>query len=201
MRMQANKNYEILRPMYPLLIQQFVDDYNLSEGVAIDIGVGRGYLGIELAKITNMDICFLDIDADALKITKDGIDTLDIDNRISYVQAAVENIPLDSDYADFIMSRGSLWFWNNPIAGLKEIHRILKPNGAAVIGGGLGRYIPATMRKRMMDSIKQRLQKSGETRPGLAELQVLAKEAGIPHCRFFNDGADGVGGRWIEMRK
>ncbi|MFQ9702231.1 MAG: hypothetical protein ACLR0U_07670 [Enterocloster clostridioformis] len=32
--------YDIMQPMYPLLIQQFLDDYNLSAGVALDIGTG-----------------------------------------------------------------------------------------------------------------------------------------------------------------
>ena len=33
-------SYDIMQPMYPLLIQQFLDDYNLSAGVALDIGTG-----------------------------------------------------------------------------------------------------------------------------------------------------------------
>ena len=33
-------SYDFMQPMYPLLIQQFLDDYNLSAGVALDIGTG-----------------------------------------------------------------------------------------------------------------------------------------------------------------
>ena len=57
--LKSNANYAQLQPMYPLLIQQFVDDYNLMEGIAMDIGAGPGWLGMELAKITNMKIVFL----------------------------------------------------------------------------------------------------------------------------------------------
>ena len=36
----SSENYDQLKPMYPLLVQQFVDDYNLMHGVALDIGAG-----------------------------------------------------------------------------------------------------------------------------------------------------------------
>lgn len=40
--LKSNANYAQLQPMYPLLIQQFVDDYNLMDGIAMDIGAGPG---------------------------------------------------------------------------------------------------------------------------------------------------------------
>lgn len=40
--MLKSDNFARLQPMYPLLIQQFVDDYGLKDGVAVDIGVGPG---------------------------------------------------------------------------------------------------------------------------------------------------------------
>ena len=39
---------------------------------------------------------------------------------------------------DLVVSRGSIWFWDNPGKALKEIYRILKPGGKAYIGGGKG---------------------------------------------------------------
>ncbi|NCC66206.1 MAG: class I SAM-dependent methyltransferase, partial [Spirochaetia bacterium] len=57
----STNNYDLLQPMYPLLIQQFVDDYHLKQGIALDIGVGPGWLGLELSKITDMEIVFFDI--------------------------------------------------------------------------------------------------------------------------------------------
>ena len=59
-------SYDIMQPMYPLLIQQFLDDYNLSAGVALDIGTGPGNLAVELAKVTAMDLILVDIDGEAL---------------------------------------------------------------------------------------------------------------------------------------
>ena len=59
--------YRILQPIYPLLAQQLVDDYGLDKGICIDLGSGPGHVGIEIAKITYMDIYFVDDNEDDLK--------------------------------------------------------------------------------------------------------------------------------------
>ena len=145
--MIKQEGYASLNAIYPLLAQQFVDDYSLMDGVAFDIGTGPGALGIELAKITNMKICFLDINQDNLEIAKENFLKVGVDNDAVFINNSVENIKINDETADFVMSRGSLWFWQDQAKGLNEIQRILKPGGTAVIGGGLGKYIPITMRK------------------------------------------------------
>ena len=125
--LRSNENYAELKPMYPLLIQQFVDDYDLMHGIALDIGAGPGWLGMELAKITNMKIVFLDISQDALDMAKENFEKLDVDNEVDYIQADVLELPMEDNRFDFIMSRGSIWFWKQPQKALKEIERILKP--------------------------------------------------------------------------
>jgi len=196
----VKSNYAKLQPMYPLLIQQFVDDYGLMEGIAVDIGTGPGFLGLELSKITAMKVCFVDLKQEALDTAKSSFDLLEADNEAEFIQADVHSLPLEDNYADFIMSRGSIWFWDEPENGLKEIYRVLKPGGVAVIGGGLGRYLPKTMRSRMQESLKQGLQERNEKRPSLEEFEAMVKRAGLPDYRIMTDG-DSSSGKWVEIRK
>mgnify|MGYP002413066774 FL=1 len=91
----------MLAPIYPLLIQQFVDDYNLDTGLAIDIGTGPGFLGIELAKITKMEIIFTDIDSDAIALANKNFIQSGTENGAQFVTANVENLPFPDNYADF----------------------------------------------------------------------------------------------------
>ena len=197
--LRSNENYAELKPMYPLLIQQFVDDYDLMHGIALDIGAGPGWLGMELAKITNMKIVFLDISQDALDMAKENFEKLDVDNEVDYIQANVHELPMEDDRFDFIMSRGSIWFWKQPQKALKEIERILKPGGVAIVGGGLGRYLPPSMRARLQNRIRKGLKERMETRPNIEEFKKIVEKAGLINYKVLSE--DEGGGRWVEIRK
>lgn len=198
--LKSNNNFAKLQPIYPLLIQQFVDDYNLSQGVVLDIGTGPGFLGLEMAKITNMKVVFVDISQDALAQVESAFNSLELDNEAEFVHADVQKLPFDNDSADFIMSRGSIWFWEEPEKGLKEIHRVLKPGGVAVVGGGLGRYLPETMRLRLQETLKQGLNDRNEKRPNLEEYEAIVRKTGLTNYRMMTDGVPDSG-KWVEIRK
>ncbi len=198
--MLKSNNFAKLQPMYPLLIQQFVDDYNLNEGIAVDIGVGPGFLGLEMAKITNMKIVFIDISQEALDQAKETFGSLDLDNEAEFINADVQALPFEDNYANFIMSRGSIWFWKEPEKGLTEIHRILKPGGVAVVGGGLGRYLPETMRARLQETLKKGQIERKEKRPSLEEFKAMVQKSGLSNYRIMTDG-DTSSGKWVEIRK
>ncbi|WP_205739248.1 class I SAM-dependent methyltransferase [Halocella sp. SP3-1] len=95
-----------LLPIYPLIAQQFLDDYQVFEGKCLDIGTGPGYLGVELAKITNLEMYFVDIDPEALEKARLSAAAGELANTIHFVEADVCRLPFEDDYADFIMSRG-----------------------------------------------------------------------------------------------
>lgn len=198
--MQRSGNYSLLQPMYPLLIQQFVDDYSLNSGVAIDVGTGPGWLGLELAKISDMKIIFLDSSQESLDLAKKNFDAIEVDNAVDFIRSDVTAIPLDDDFADFIMSRGSIWFWEEPEKGLQEIYRILKPGGVMIVGGGLGRYIPQSMRERMQKILKKRLIERNEKRPSVEEFTEMVKKAKLPDWQILTEGND-FGGVWVEIKK
>jgi ubiquinone/menaquinone biosynthesis C-methylase UbiE len=192
--------YAELMPIYPLLAQQLLDDYGIRQGRCLDIGTGHGYLGIELAKITELEMYFLDINSESLKIAEANAREAELQNPAYFLPVNVENMPFADNTADFIISRGSLWFWEDQVKGLQEIHRILKPGAVALVGGGLGRYVPETMRKRLLASINQRLTKRGEKRPDTRELHSLVEQTGILSYQLIAD-VPGEICRWIEIRK
>ena len=199
--LDGKSSYKSLLPIYPLLAQQCVDDYGLDSGICMDIGTGNGYVGTEIAKITNMSIYFIDIEAGALDFARSTVTDANIDNEVFFLEADVcTGLPLSDNYADFIISRGSIWFWEDKARGLAEFYRVLKVGGTALIGGGLGRYVPATMRARLSGERKNTLEKKGGTRLSLEEIETLAVEAGIPSFKVMYD-APGDKGRWIEIQK
>lgn len=194
------KGFSELLPIYPLIAQQFLDDYKVADGKCLDIGTGPGYLGVELAKITDLEMYFVDIDPEALNKAKVNAEGAKIKNITHFIEADVCDLPFETDYADFIMSRGSLWFWHDQAKGLQEIYRVLKPGATAVIGGGLGKYTPENMYRRLKKRRQKMLRRNGQKRPGEAELKELLRKAGISNFCLISDKPDEPG-RWIEICK
>lgn len=198
---EGKSSYNALLPIYPLLAQQCVDDYGLNSGVCLDIGTGNGFVGTEIAKITHMSVYYIDIEDQALDFARRTVQEAYIDNEVFFVKAdACKELPFADNFADFIVSRGSLWFWEDKVKAMTEIYRVLNVSGAALIGGGLGRYIPWTMRSRLTGERKNSLERKGGKRLSLEELKQLALDAGIPSFRVLQD-APGDKGTWLEIHK
>ncbi|AEF95590.1 class I SAM-dependent methyltransferase [Methanotorris igneus] len=53
---------------------------------------------------------------------------------IEVYEGIAENIPFDDGSFDYVLMTTTLCFLNDPIKGLNEIKRILKPNGVVIIG-------------------------------------------------------------------
>lgn len=191
-----------LLPVYPLIAQQILDDYGIDEGICLDIGTGPGYLGLELAKLTHLKMYFVDLKSEVLDKARVLVEQGGVDNETCFMAADVTTLPFDDAFADLIVSRGSLWFWADQVKGLQEIYRVLKPGAVAFVGGGLGRYTPASMRKRLKSMGRKAVKKSGAAACFLEGdgLEDLVHQAGLTGCRLVTDAEDQPGS-WIEVRK
>ena len=92
----------------------------------------------------------------------------ELNNPVHFVGADVTALPFEDHFADLIISRGSLWFWKDQVKGLQEINRVLKVGGVA-FGGGLGRYTPPTIRKRLQGKKRKMMEEKGESYIGMRD--------------------------------
>lgn len=185
--------------MYPLLARQFVEDYGVTRGRCLDIGTGGGPLLIELGKITDLELVGVDIDPEALGLAADNARHHGLDvKRCQWRQGDVHALPLPDDFADFAVSRGSIPFWDDRVAAFREIYRVLRPGGLAVIGGGFSRYQSREEVARMRPpwARKDNPEKRAQWLRG-EYLEEVLREAGVP--RF--DIAEDYYGIWAQIRK
>jgi len=141
---------EIWQKIYPLLAQQIIEDYQIKEGRCVEIGSGDGKLGLELAKRTVLHVYMVDINGDVLKKAFTNAFSSGLSDRVSLIRANVEQLPLVDNFADLVISRGSIFFWNDKPRGLREIYRILKADGVAFVGGGVSRYVSEEERREFV---------------------------------------------------
>ena len=133
-----------LAPVYAPLAEEITERLSLADkdGVGIDLGSGPGTLIIELCKRTRLHWINADINPHFFPYFLAKAEAAGCGGRVSAIRADACALPFRDDFADVIVSRGSLQFWPDLRTGLAEIHRVLKPGGAPTSVDGLPERMP-----------------------------------------------------------
>lgn len=184
--------------MYELIARQILNDYGITRGVCLDIGAGFGYLGIQLARQSNLTVCLVDIDCSVLEFARVNAERAGLIRRVKICEADVTELPFSEGVADLVVSYGSIWFWHDQLNGVKEIYRVMKPGGLALVGDGVGRNLPGDVRNRLLE-VKRRFlrQEKGVVLPSREQFERLLLAAGIAEYGLIPDPP----AMWAEIRK
>ena len=104
-----------------------------SPNTILDIATGTGDLAINLAKTGASTIVGLDISPGMLAIGKEKVTQKHLNKKIEMVIGDSENLPFENDAFDAITVAFGVRNFENLEKGLKEILRVLKPNGTFVV--------------------------------------------------------------------
>ncbi len=105
---------------------------HLPEGSRVlEVAPGPGYLAIELAKVGQYQISGLDISRTFVEIAREKARATAVD--VDFQQGDVAHMPYENDTFDFIVCRAAFKNFSNPAGGLKEMYRVLKSGGTALI--------------------------------------------------------------------
>jgi ubiquinone/menaquinone biosynthesis C-methylase UbiE len=97
----------------------------------LDVGCGSGWLSRRISKrVPEGRAVGMDISDEMVRIARRN--GLDHDN-ILFVTGEAAEIPWESNFFHHAISVESAYYWPDPAAGLKEIHRVLRPGGSAWI--------------------------------------------------------------------
>jgi ubiquinone/menaquinone biosynthesis C-methylase UbiE len=105
---------------------------NLPSGSAVlEVAPGPGFLAIELAKLGSYRIVGLDISKSFVRIATDNATRAGVD--VSFREGNASSMPFEADSFDFVFCRAAFKNFSEPVAALREMYRVLKPGGKAVI--------------------------------------------------------------------
>jgi ubiquinone/menaquinone biosynthesis C-methylase UbiE len=144
---KASKGYKglamegFIASWYAKNTQKNIEEYRLSakkvaETVAagsaiLEIAPGPGYLSIELAKLGNYRITGLDISKSLVDIAQKKAREAGV--SIDFRLGDAAHMPFDDETFDFIVCTAAFKNFSEPVQALKEMNRVLKPNGRALI--------------------------------------------------------------------
>ncbi len=203
-RKEAEKYADIVdtvfAPLYPVLAKLLIDKFKLDSGICVDIGSGTGALAIEIAKISNLTLYAVDHADEIQNIAEEKVTEAGMGHRIKITRADAHSLPFEDNFADVIVSRGSVFFWKKLSYAFNEIYRVLKPGAYACIGSGsgskeIGEEIKEKMAARNPNFIKdgkQRLNPEVEKR-----LEKALKKSIISQYKTTRDAT----GFWITFAK
>ena len=191
---------EVFAPLYPVVAQRICEETGKNTGICLDIGTGTGLLGIALARITRFHVILLDCNPEMLTFAEENCRESGLEDRLTLLKGDVHSLPLEGGSVNLAVSRGSVFFWDNPSRAFREIYRILAPGGCAWIGGSFGNRelkekIVAAMKKRDPDWEPQAKERTSPER--MDSFRRALEEAGIENALLENDDR----GFWIRFTR
>jgi SAM-dependent methyltransferase len=104
-------------------------------GKLLEVGCGPGHLSIRLAGRHGLDVTGLDLDPAMIERARaNAAREATLDGRPpTFVIGDVAALPFEDSAFDVVVSTMSMHHWSDPGAGLREIHRVMRPGGRALI--------------------------------------------------------------------
>jgi ubiquinone/menaquinone biosynthesis C-methylase UbiE len=165
-----------LKRTYPATAERMLRECgNVRDGICIDIGCGTGRLDVELAKRSNLQIIGLDINPEMRPYFEKHVREAGFGERIRFLEGDAQELPFPDDYADVIVSRGTIIFIPDLAKCLQEVARVLKPTGVAFLGG---RYLYAPSEDKMSNE----------------DLREIVERSGVPDAKVITER-----GQWVKI--
>jgi len=189
---------EVFAPIYPVIAEQVLAWSGIRDGLCLDLGSGPGLLSVALAEKSDLTVIALDADPAMARIAQET--AAGRTDRVAPVTGDVHRMPVRDDTASLIVSRGSLFFWEDRVQAFREIERVLRPGGVAFVGGSFGTAalrdtIFAQMRRRNPNWDRDVARRSGEATHDQLRRELAASAVACSRIR------EEEAGFWVEIRK
>ena len=191
----------VFAPIYPVIARNALVVTGIEKGVCLDLGSGPGMLAISMAiEAPELEVVAFDFNEDARSVAADNISEAGLTDRIGTLTGDVHDIPYEDERIDLIVSRGSMFFWEDLKGAFREIWRILAPGGATYLGGGFGSLAlrDQVIREMAVRDPEWKCYAKKMDDKGRERFEKMFMEIGCEnHYRIIDDDT----GMWVVLRK
>lgn len=188
-----------LPDLYPYVATDILEYCRPRKGIWVDLGSGSGGVGLALAVAetrvaSESTVVLVDPDAEALSQGLDKARSEGLGHRVVAVVGKAESMPLPDCSVDLVVSRGSIFFWDDPGKGVQEVYRVLRPGGEAMLGGGRGKHYPEWARREFSRRRHGNMDPNSEATERFRKLRSpetfrqWAKQARLPDFKVIGQG-------------
>lgn len=104
----------------------------------LDVGFGGG-IGLRRLLDRGAIVVGVDPSASMARYCAERFTTERLNGQLSIEVARVEQLPFDNHTIDQAITVNSIYFWDDPAAGLAELQRVLRPGGVLVVATSAAR--------------------------------------------------------------
>tara|TARA_B100000029_G_scaffold335510_1_gene327626 strand:+ start:23 stop:865 length:843 start_codon:yes stop_codon:yes gene_type:complete len=121
------------------LMKRLLQEYRMmgrGQRVLLDVGTGTARLLLKIAarsEFEDIQLIGTDFFEDMVKQARETVTKAGLTERIAVEQSDVHAMPQSDEFADLIVSRSTIHHWADPPQAFREIFRLLKPGGVAII--------------------------------------------------------------------
>jgi len=121
------------RDLFPELSSDLLPRFQSARRV-LDVGCGPGQFTILIAEgLRDAEVCGIDVAPTMIELARAHAATSPAAARLRFEVADVAALPFPDGTFDAIVSSGSIKMWPDPVAGLREMHRVLAPAGRVLV--------------------------------------------------------------------
>jgi demethylmenaquinone methyltransferase / 2-methoxy-6-polyprenyl-1,4-benzoquinol methylase len=106
---------------------------HFSPSTILDVATGTGDLALAALKLNPAKITGIDISEKMLAIGREKIAARGAERKIELIKGDSENIQFPDCQFDAVMVAFGVRNFSDPLAGLKEMHRVTKPGGMVMV--------------------------------------------------------------------
>jgi ubiquinone/menaquinone biosynthesis C-methylase UbiE len=115
---------------FKLLAQRVAGEISPPSSV-LEVAPGPGYFAIELAKLGDYRVTGLDISQTFVEIAR--ANAADTKVQAQFQRGDASRMPFEAEQFDYLVCRAAFKNFSAPDAALREMYRVLKPSGRALI--------------------------------------------------------------------
>lgn len=197
-------NFESIReinrlwePIYPYLAQHIHEIYGREDGKVLEMGPFCGVIFALFRKGVGGSFSIATFPQGMGDFFRQEVREKKMEHNIEIIETDSSLTGVEENRIDLVLFRGAFFFPSLFKVKFSEIHRVLKPDGIALMGGGFGKFTPEAVIKEIGERSRKLNLRIGKIEVKEDRLrQEIEKSRVKGKAEIILDG-----GLWVLLRK